>query len=65
MKFANFILNKLEINKSGLHAFRRGYVTKRIGKDKIDVSICAKEVGNTVAILEKHYLKHNAEHFLG
>ena len=57
--FANMVLNLLGIDKTGLHAFRRGYVTKRIGSDEVDVSIVAKEVGNTIAILEKHYLKHN------
>lgn len=57
--FSNQILIALGINKSGLHIFRRGYVTKRINHDKVDVSIVAKEVGNTVAILEKHYLKQN------
>jgi len=62
--FSNFILRHLNINKTGLHAYRRAYVTKRIGEDKVDVSIVAKEVGNTVAILEKHYLKHSAEAFL-
>jgi len=61
--FTNEILELLGIEKTGLHIFRRGYVTKRIGEDHVDVSIVAKEVGNTVAILERHYLKHNAEMF--
>lgn len=59
--FSNDILRILDINKTGLHAFRRGYVTKRIGGDEVDISLVAKEVGNTVAILEKHYLKHSAD----
>jgi len=58
--FGNDILNILGIQKTGLHAFRRGYVTNRIIHGKVDISIVAKEAGNTVAILEKHYLKHNA-----
>jgi len=62
--FSNNILKNIGINKTGLHAFRRGYVTKRIGNDDVDISIVAKEVGNTTAILEKHYLKHTAEAFL-
>jgi len=62
-KFSNTILKQLGIQKTGLHAFRRGYVTKRIGEDEMDVSIVAKEVGNTIDILEKHYLKHSAEAF--
>jgi integrase/recombinase XerD len=62
--FGNTILSILNIKKSGLHAFRRGYVTKRIGNDEVDASIVSKEVGNTVAILEKHYLKHDAEAFI-
>lgn len=61
--FSNGILKLLDINKTGLHAFRRGYVTKRIGGDEVDISLVAKEVGNTVAILEKHYLKHTADIF--
>ena len=62
--FSNTILKQLGIEKTGLHAFRRGYVTKRIGEDEMDVSIVAKEVGNTIDILEKHYLKHSAEAFM-
>jgi len=62
--FSNTILKNLGIHKTGLHAFRRGYVTKRIGSDDVDISIVAKEVGNTIAILEKHYLKHSAEAFM-
>lgn len=60
-KFANRILKLLGINKSGLHIFRRGYVTKRIAIDKEVAATVAKEVGNTTAILEKHYLKNTAE----
>lgn len=63
-EFSNDILRILDINKTGLHAFRRGYVTKRIGSDDVDVSVVAKEVGNTTAILEKHYLKHSPEAFM-
>lgn len=58
--FGNTVLNILNINKRGLHSFRRGYVTDRITHDKVDIGIVAKEAGNTVAILEKHYLKHDA-----
>jgi integrase/recombinase XerD len=62
--FSNYILGILGIPKSGLHAYRRGYATKRIGSDKVDISIVAKELGNTSAILEKHYLKHCPDVFL-
>lgn len=62
--FANTLLKILGIPKRGLHAFRRGYVTKRISSDHADISIVAKELGNTSAILEKHYLKHSAEAFI-
>jgi len=61
--FANKILKNIGINKKGLHSFRRGYVTKRVADDLVDISVVAKEVGNTTAILEKHYLKHSAEAF--
>lgn len=60
-KFANFILKLLNINKSGLHAFRRGYATKRLMVDHADISLVAKEIGNTPEILHKHYFKHNIE----
>lgn len=60
-EFANYIMRIIGINKKGLHAFRRGYATKRIMHDGADISIVAKELGNTSPILEKHYLKHNAE----
>jgi len=59
--FSNTILKILGINKSGLHIYRRGYATKRIGIDKVDISIVAKELGNTSAILEKYYLKYTPE----
>lgn len=59
--FSNDTLKYLGINKTGLHAYRRGYVSMRVGEDKVLVSVVAKEVGNTSAILEKHYLKHDAE----
>jgi integrase/recombinase XerD len=60
-RFGNRILGLMGINKTGLHIFRRGYVTKRIAVDGENTAIVAKEVGNTTAILEKHYLKHNAD----
>lgn len=60
-RFSNFILKLLSIKKSGLHATRRGYATKRIAKDGVDISTVAKELGNTTAILEKHYYKHSVE----
>lgn len=63
-EFSNFIMDILGIHKTGLHALRRGYVTKRIGSDEVDISVVAKEVGNTTAILEKHYLKHSPEAFM-
>jgi integrase/recombinase XerD len=62
--FSNNILKGLGINKTGLHSHRRGYVTKRVGEDGANASVVAKEVGNTTAILEKHYLKHTAEAFI-
>lgn len=62
--FSNKTLKNLGINKTGLHAFRRGYATKRIGNDEAGISVVAKELGNTVDIIEKHYLKHSAEAFM-
>jgi integrase/recombinase XerD len=59
--FNNKFLKIIGINKSGLHIYRRGYATKRIGIDKVDISLVAKELGNTTAILEKHYLKYTPE----
>ena len=59
--FSNDTLKFLGINKTGLHAYRRDYVSMRVGEDKVLVSLVAKEVGNTSAILEKHYFKHDAE----
>jgi len=60
-RFGNFILEILGINKKGLHVFRRGYATKRVVHDKVEISVVAKEIGNTINVLEKYYLKHNAE----
>lgn len=60
-KFGNYILKILGINKSGLHTFRRAYATKRVVQDGVDISIVAKEMGNTAGVLERFYLKHNAE----
>ncbi len=57
-KFENFILKYLNIKKSGLHAVRRGFATKKIANDGVDISLVAKQLGNTIAVLEKHYLKH-------
>ena len=59
--YSNNMLKLIGIDKQGLHIFRRGYATKRIGIDKIDISIVAKELGNTTSILEHHYLKYNPE----
>ena len=55
-KFANIVFEILGYNVTGLHAFRRGYVTMRV-RDGVSVGIVAKEVGNTTQVLEKHYLK--------
>lgn len=63
-KTFNKILSILGIKKSGLHVCRRGYATKRISVDKKGIAEVAKEMGNTVAVLEEHYLKHNAEAYL-
>lgn len=59
--YSNNMLKLIGINKQGLHIYRRGYATKRIGIDKVDISIVAKELGNTTAILEHHYLKYAPE----
>jgi len=58
-RFANNILKELDINKSGLHVFRRGYATKEVIENKKDLSIVAKQLGNTVAILEAYYIKND------
>jgi len=58
--FGNFVLRILGINKSGLHTFRRGYATKRINEDGVNIALVAKEMGNSINVLEKYYLKHNA-----
>jgi len=60
-RFGNYILQTLDINKKGLHTFRRGYATRRIVYDKAELAVVAKEMGNTTTVLEKYYLKHNAE----
>jgi len=60
-KFGNYILKILDINKTGLHIFRRGYATKRVVEDGANIAVVAKELGNSVAVLEKFYLKHQAE----
>jgi len=60
-RFGNYVLEILGINKKGLHTFRRGYATKRIVHDKAELAVVAKEMGNTAGVLEKYYLKHNAE----
>ena len=59
-KFSNYILqDALGIHKSGLHVYRRGYATKRLTKDNINIALVAKELGHSVAMLEKHYFKHD------
>jgi len=63
-KFSEKIYGLLGMPYRGLHALRRGYVTRRIMVDGANASIVAKEVGNTVAILEKHYLKYIPDHLL-
>ncbi len=60
-RFGNYILEILNINKKGLHTFRRGYATRRIVYEKAELAVVAKEMGNTAQVLEKYYLKHNAE----
>jgi integrase/recombinase XerD len=60
-KFGNFALKTLGINKSGLHTFRRGFATKKVVHDGVEISTVAKMMGNTTNVLEKYYLKHNAE----
>ena len=62
-RFGNYILQILNINKKGLHTFRRGYATRRIAYDKAELAVVAKEMGNTAGVLEKYYLKHNAGMF--
>lgn len=59
--FHNTIMQLLGIKKSGLHIIRRAYATKRIGEDKIQIAEVAKELGNTIGILEKHYFKNSEE----
>ena len=59
-RFSNYILKILGIKKSGLHVFRRGYATKRIMYDGAELSMVAKEMGNTSAVLEKYYVKHES-----
>lgn len=59
--FFNEAMVILGLDRSGLHTTRRAYVSKRIGVDNIDVSVVAKEVGNTVSVLEEHYLKADEE----
>jgi len=60
-KLANLILKTNNINKSGLHSFRRGYATKRVAHDGVDVSVVANELGNSSDVLERFYLKHDAQ----
>ena len=59
--FQNTIMKLQGIDKTGLHTIRRAYATVRIGKDKIQIAEVAKELGNTIAILEKHYFKNNED----
>lgn len=56
-RFGNFVFKLLNINKTGLHTIRRGYATKKLAVDKVDIATIAKRLGNTTAILEKHYYK--------
>lgn len=60
-RFGNLVFDILKIKKTGLHTIRRGYATKQLMYGEADISIVAKELGNTPAILHKHYLKHNVE----
>ena len=57
--FANQLMRYAGIDKNGLHALRRGYATKRINETGGNALQVSKELGNTVAILEKHYFKHD------
>jgi len=57
-RFANFIFQYLGIKKSGLHSVRRGFATKKILEDGMDISTVAKILGNTVDIVDKHYFKY-------
>lgn len=55
--FSNYILEFLDINKNGLHSYRRGFVTRKVMVDNLSVGRVAKMVGNSSAVLEKYYLK--------
>lgn len=56
--FSNEILTYLDINKKGLHAFRRGFTTSMVMDENMSIAKVAKMIGNSTATCEKYYLKH-------
>ncbi len=59
-KFANFVMKKKEIDKTGLHTFRRGFATRKVISEKMDIAKASKILGNSINVLERYYLKHTA-----
>lgn len=56
-RFANLILQELDINKTGLHSFRRGFATRKVVHEKENIAVVARLMGNTTTVLEKYYVK--------
>ena len=62
-RFGNAIIKDVLgfTHKSGLHLFRRGFATKRIINDKQELAVVAKQLGNSVHVLERYYFKYDAQ----
>ena len=60
-KFANKIFKKNDINVSGLHAFRRGFATKKVAHEGVDIAVTAGIMGNSSNVLERFYLKIDSQ----
>lgn len=60
-RFANKIFKANNINVSGLHAFRRGFATKKVAHEGTDIAVTAGIMGNSSSVLEKFYLKIDSQ----
>jgi len=60
-RFANTILKRKGISKHGLHSFRRGFATKKVAHEGLDLATTASMMGNSSSVLERYYLKIDAE----
>lgn len=60
-KFANKIFENNNIKVSGLHSFRRGFATKKVAHEGLDIATTAGILGNSSSVLERFYLKVDAQ----